>query len=91
MTQTCQAPERYQAMLRPEGVGIVAQSGANTTPDANQLPGRIKDSQYLGAYTEYTVDAGGATVRVHSRRDFDLDAPVMLTFAPANCRLIAVD
>jgi iron(III) transport system ATP-binding protein len=54
------------------------------------LPGTISDCHYLGAYTEYVVDAGGAKVKVHSKRDFDVGAAVTLRFSPDNCRLVSL-
>jgi ABC-type Fe3+/spermidine/putrescine transport system ATPase subunit len=78
----------YQAMLRPEGIEILESSDA--AEPGRSLPGVISDSHYLGAYTEYLVDAGGAKVKVHSKRDFDIGSPVMLRFSPDNCRLVAL-
>jgi iron(III) transport system ATP-binding protein len=78
----------YQAMLRPEGIEILEKS--DIAEPGRSLPGVISDSQYLGAYTEYLVDAGGAKVKVHSKRDFDIGSPVTLRFSPDNCRLVAV-
>jgi ABC-type Fe3+/spermidine/putrescine transport system ATPase subunit len=84
--------ERYQAMLRPEGIDITSGSADQAAaPGINRLSGRIKDSQYLGAHTEYAVEAGGTTIRVHSRQDFEVGAPVTLTFTKDNCRLVAAE
>jgi iron(III) transport system ATP-binding protein len=83
---------RYQAMLRPEGINV--ETGTTAAPSStgvNRLSGRIKDSQYLGAHTEYAVEAGGATIRVHSRRDFAIGDTVTLTFPKENCRLVATE
>ncbi|MET0567513.1 MAG: TOBE domain-containing protein, partial [Hyphomicrobiaceae bacterium] len=44
---------------------------------------------YLGAYTEYVIDAAGTRVKVHSRRDFDVGASVSLSIRPNTCRLVA--
>lgn len=77
----------YQAMLRPEGIDIMEDADAGKP--GRSLPGTISDSHYLGAYTEYVVDAGGAKVKVHSKRDFDVGSPVMLRFSPENCRLVS--
>jgi ABC-type Fe3+/spermidine/putrescine transport system ATPase subunit len=79
---------RFQAMLRPESVEIVAGEVAAET--GCSLRGTVSESHYLGAHTEYVVDAGGAKVKAHSTRDFELGSPVTLRFSPENCRLVAV-
>jgi ABC-type Fe3+/spermidine/putrescine transport system ATPase subunit len=78
----------YQAMLRPEDVEIV-DGEATGTDRGRSLSGTICESHYLGAYTEYVIDAAGAKVKVHSRRDFDVGAPVTLRIRPETCRLVA--
>lgn len=78
----------YQAMLRPEDIEIV--DGNSPGADRGRsLPGTIRESHYLGAYTEYVIDAAGAKVKVHSRRDFDVGAAVTLRIRPDTCRLVA--
>ena len=78
----------YQAMLRPEDIEIVDGNGAGADV-GRSLSGTIFESHYLGAYTEYVIDAGGAKVKVHSRRDFDVGAPVTLRIRPDTARLVA--
>jgi ABC-type Fe3+/spermidine/putrescine transport system ATPase subunit len=78
----------YQAMLRPEDVEII--DGDATVVDGGRtLVGTISECHYLGAYTEYVIDTAGAKVKVHSRRDFDVGAPVTLRIRPEACRLVA--
>lgn len=77
---------RYQAMLRPEDIEMI--EGSSSAPPGRSLPGIISESHYLGAYTEYLVDAGGAKVKVHSKRDFDIGSEVTLCFSPEDCRLV---
>jgi ABC-type Fe3+/spermidine/putrescine transport system ATPase subunit len=78
----------YQAMLRPEDIEIV--DGNSPPADrGHSLPGTISESHYLGAYTEYVIDAAGAKVKVHSRRDFNVGASVTLRIRPDTCRLVA--
>ena len=85
-TDTPSATGRYQAMLRPEHIEI---SRAGTiSPD--RIHGRISESHYLGAHTEYVVEAFGTTIKVHSLKDFETGDDVVLSFSPENCRLIAV-
>src|SRR5262249_9784661 len=78
----------YQAMLRPEDIDIVEGDAACGEP-GRSLSGTIRESHYLGAFTEYMVDAGGARLKVHSKRDLAVGASVTLRFAPENCRLIS--
>jgi ABC-type Fe3+/spermidine/putrescine transport system ATPase subunit len=78
----------YQAMLRPESIEIM--ENVDAAQPGRSLPGTISDSHYLGAYTEYVVDTGGAKVKVHSKRDFDIGSAVTLRFSPDNCRLVSL-
>lgn len=78
----------YQAMLRPEDIEIV-DGNSQPADRGHSLPGTISESHYLGAYTEYVIDAAGAKVKVHSRRDFDVGASVTLRIRPDTCRLVA--
>ncbi|MCC7272219.1 MAG: ABC transporter ATP-binding protein [Alphaproteobacteria bacterium] len=85
------AAARYQAMLRPESVAMVRGTASAAAGDtANTLHGRVVESQYLGAHTEYLVDVSGARVKVHSREDFDLGTEVTLRFPAEVCRLVAL-
>ncbi|KLK90631.1 hypothetical protein AA309_24645 [Microvirga vignae] len=82
---------QYQAMLRPEAVHLSAASReAAHHESVNQLRGRVEEGHYMGAYTEYFVRAGGTIVKVHSALDFTPGADVMVSFAPADCHLVAV-
>ena len=76
-----------QAMLRPENIRI--EPGAAGGEAGTSLTGHIRETQYLGAVTEYLVEAGGAAIRVHSRADLDIGAPVTLHFRPEDCWLVA--
>ena len=78
----------YQAMLRPEDIEISDGSAADGDR-GRSLHGIIRESHYLGAYTEYVIDAAGAKVKVHSKRDFDVGASVSLRVRPETCRLVA--
>jgi ABC-type Fe3+/spermidine/putrescine transport system ATPase subunit len=82
---------RYQAMLRPESIEICG-GGASAGADdgVNVLHGHVAESHYLGAYTEYHVEASGSRIQVHSRDDFDVGAEVTIRFAPEFCRLVAL-
>ncbi len=77
----------YQAMLRPEDIDI--EDGQNPGDEAGRsLSGKVSESHYLGAHTEYVIDAAGAKIKVHSKRDFDVGAPVTLRIKPQTCRLV---
>jgi len=78
----------YQAMLRPEDIDII--EGAAGGSPGRSLAGTICEIHYLGAFTEYVVDAGGARLKVHSKRDLAVGAPVTLGFTPENCRLVSL-
>src|SRR5262245_57451712 len=78
----------YQAMLRPEDIDII--EGAAGGSPGRSLAGTIREIHYLGAFTEYVVDAGGARLKVHSKRALAVGAPVTLGFTPENCRLVSV-
>ncbi|MDQ8728284.1 ABC transporter ATP-binding protein [Bradyrhizobium sp. LHD-71] len=82
---------RYQAMLRPESIDICHGAARGKADESdNILCGHVVESHYLGAYTEYLVEASGAKLKVHSRSDFDVGAEVTLRFAPEFCRLVAL-
>jgi ABC-type Fe3+/spermidine/putrescine transport system ATPase subunit len=80
---------RYQAMLRPEAI-VLERGGAGAGQGVNRLPGRVEEGQYLGAHTEYAVAAGGAILKVQSPEDFETGTDVTVSFAPSDCRLVAV-
>ncbi|MBO0766100.1 MAG: ABC transporter ATP-binding protein [Hyphomicrobiaceae bacterium] len=79
----------YQAMLRPEDIDIVEGRATGGSP-GRSLSGTICEMHYLGAFTEYVVEAGGARLKVHSKRDLVVGASVTLGFAPENCRLVSL-
>jgi iron(III) transport system ATP-binding protein len=42
------------------------------------LQGRVREVHYLGAYSEYVVDAGGGVIRVHAGADIGAGSQVVL-------------
>ena len=48
----------------------------------NLLGGTITESQYMGPFTEYMVDAAGAVLRVHADIDLPVGAKVRVAAAP---------
>ena len=84
---------KLQGMLRPEVIQLLpANAGAasGATANTNTLPGRIVERHYLGALTEYVVEAGGTRFKVHSANDIDTEA-VQLNFSSRDCQLVLAD
>ncbi len=87
-----EAAAHYQAMLRPEAIDLIAAGPEGMRPNgANVLKGRVYDSQYMGAHTEYLVNAAGTTLKVHSTQDFGPGSDVLVSFDPVDCHLVAVE
>ncbi len=82
---------KHQLMLRPEAVRLVKPSASESGRDVQRLAGRIREVSYLGAYSEYLVEAGGATVRVHSGDDVAPGTDVALTFETTDARVLIVN
>ena len=81
---------QHQLMLRPEAVTL-AVTGASFSPeDTEVLSGRVREASYLGAYSEYLVEAGGATIRVHANDDLTPGADVTLAFSSGDARILAL-
>ncbi|SMO96749.1 ABC transporter ATP-binding protein [Paracoccus laeviglucosivorans] len=85
---TLHSPEgtAHQLMLRPESLLLDPQHVAS---DNISVPGRVLSAQYLGAVTEYLVQALGGEVRVHSPIDLGTDQVVGLSFRSGDCRIVA--
>ncbi len=80
----------HQLMLRPEAVALFGPVAAQPGEGMQVLQGHILEVSYLGAYSEYLVEAGGAKLRVHSNDDFDLNADVSVAFRASDARILAV-
>jgi ABC-type Fe3+/spermidine/putrescine transport system ATPase subunit len=78
---------RYQLMLRPEAIRLGTMADP-AVEHANVLKGRVREGHYMGAYTEYFVDAGGSMLKVHSTLDLAPGADVLVTFA-TDCSVVA--
>ena len=74
--------ERRFFMIRPEDLAVAPADEEGGLPEANRLAGRIAATHYLGAYSEYHVEAQGWLLKVHSRRDIPADTPVVVGFSP---------
>ncbi len=81
---------KHQLMLRPEAVTLAAPSSSLAGKDIEMLNGRVREASYLGAYSEYLVEAGGATVRVHANDDVAPGTDVTLSFRSGDARILAL-
>jgi ABC-type Fe3+/spermidine/putrescine transport system ATPase subunit len=84
---TAGATGRHQLMLRPENVRLLA-PGSSAPAGTIGLAGTVRETHYLGAFTEYLVDVAGAMVRVHADGDVTAGSPVVLVFAGADARIV---
>ncbi len=90
VTGTATPSGRHQLMLRPESVRLQA-GGSDTPPGMIGLAGKVRDVQYLGAFTEYLVDVAGAVVRVHADGDVPPGSAGTLAFASADARIVHLE
>ncbi len=74
---------RIVASIRPERIEIV-----DDTVAPNTIAGKIVSSEFQGGENVLTVDAGGDTLRVETKRDLPL-GPVALHFPPDALRTLA--
>ena len=81
---------RHQLMLRPEAVALGPAGSQFPGDGVETLSGRIREASYLGAYSEYLVEAGGTVIRVHAGEDLPPGADVTLAFRAADARILAV-
>ena len=81
---------RHQIMLRPEAIAIGAAGQSFAGNGVQALAGRVKEASYLGAHSEYLVEAGGALIRVHGTEDIAVGADVVLAFRALDARVLAV-
>jgi ABC-type Fe3+/spermidine/putrescine transport system ATPase subunit len=81
---------RHQLMLRPEAVSLGAAGTSFTGEGVQVVNGVIREVSYLGAYSEYVVEAGGSRVRVHANDDHPIGAKVVIAFRAADARVLAV-
>jgi iron(III) transport system ATP-binding protein len=74
--------------VRPENIELssIPKAGMNT------LKGRVARRSFVGAQTDYVIDVNGVSLRVISRSrdaDYQLSEDVLVSFAPADCLLLA--
>jgi iron(III) transport system ATP-binding protein len=76
-------------MLRPEAIHL---SRASDSPvggaQVNILQGQVQEGHYMGAFTEYLVQAAGTILKVHSTLDIQPGSDILVTFAAMDCRLV---
>jgi ABC-type Fe3+/spermidine/putrescine transport system ATPase subunit len=74
--------------VRPEHIELTStpRHGMNT------IKGRVSRRSFVGAQTDYMIDVNGVALRVISRSrdaDYQPSQDVLLSFAPADCLLLA--
>jgi iron(III) transport system ATP-binding protein len=82
------ASQAARLFVRPEHIELT------TTPKAgmNTLKGRVARRSFVGAQTDYVIDVNGVSLRVISRSkdaDYQLSQDVLISFAPADCLVLA--
>jgi ABC-type Fe3+/spermidine/putrescine transport system ATPase subunit len=83
-----QPGKQHQLMLRPEAVGLAPAGTAFPGDGVQALKGRIAEVSYLGAYSEYLIEAGGALVRVHANEDLAPGTDVAMAFRTVDARIV---
>ena len=76
--------------VRPENIRLQVGDGA-AAQGLNSLVGRIAEAQYLGPFTEYVVEAAGATLRAYAQIDLEPGTEVSLGIAPDDVVLLPAD
>ena len=82
--------ETRQAVLRSEVLHVEA-ADAPVSAGYTALRGKVLGHQYMGPYTEYSIDVAGATIMAHSSAEFPVASPVHVTFRPQDIHLLAAD
>ena len=80
---------KNQLMLRPEAVSLGSNGTSFTGEGVQMLKGKIREMSYLGAYSEYLVEAGGSLIRVHANDDHAPSAVVVIAFRAADARVLS--
>lgn len=85
------AASRYELVLRPEAVAIFEAGSTAPSGDGEMqvLQGRVREVHYLGAYSEYVVEAGGGVIRVHAGADIGAGSQVVLAVRTSDIRVLA--
>jgi ABC-type Fe3+/spermidine/putrescine transport system ATPase subunit len=78
------------AMIRPEDLQL-APAGQGDGATRNRFRGTVAEAQYMGAFTEYVVEAAGTVLKVHSTTDLPPGAPVEIAAAPERCVLLPAE
>ncbi len=84
------AGETRQAVLRSE-VLHVEPADAPLSAGFAALRGTVLGHQYMGPYTEYSIDVAGTAIMAHSAAEFPVSSPVHVTFRPQDIHLLAPD
>ncbi|MFM9942506.1 MAG: ABC transporter ATP-binding protein [Hyphomicrobiaceae bacterium] len=89
-SSAAQAGKQHQLMLRPEAVGLAPIGTPFQGDDVQALKGRIVEASYLGAYSEYLIEAGGSLIRVHAGEDLAPGSEVAMAFRTVDARIVLV-
>ncbi|MDT7951587.1 MAG: ABC transporter ATP-binding protein [Acetobacteraceae bacterium] len=76
-------------LLRPEAIRLESAESGAPHPGNNRLIGTVQGGAYLGPYIEYVVEVAGTRLRAFSRVALAPGSAAVLSFAPADCRLVA--
>jgi ABC-type Fe3+/spermidine/putrescine transport system ATPase subunit len=82
------AGETRQAVLRSEVLHVEA-TDVPLSVGYTALRGTVLGHQYMGPYTEYSIDVAGTAIMAHSSADFSVGSPVHVTFRPPDLHLLA--
>ena len=85
------AGEAALVAVRPENVRLARRGDAVPNGADNLLPGQIAEAQYLGPFTEYVVEAAGASLRAYAQLVLEPGAEVTLAIAPEHLVLLPAD
>lgn len=80
--------EQRTAVLRSEDLRLTAQSEAAQSDRINTLSGVVEHIQYMGPHIEYAVKVQDTIINVLDQVEFARNAPVSITFRPADLHLL---
>jgi ABC-type Fe3+/spermidine/putrescine transport system ATPase subunit len=80
-----------RVMIRPDRLKIDADARKTTTSAINRLHGIVQQRLFLGGHFEYVVGVGEIVLRVFASEEIAEHTPVVVSFAPQDCILLAPD
>ena len=84
-------PGPGRVMVRPDRLLIGIEPDGAGAPALNHLRGIIRQRLFLGGHFEYAVAVGSTVLRVFSPDEIAEQTPVVVSFAPRDCILLASD